>query len=161
MSAASLAFWRTKVAVRIKPSPYFFILFLRLFGSVWLRPGWATCRAMIPSPAINPVRSPSISSVCGECASACVCLHAHTFVAPASERTLHPHTPLFLCRSVRAHRICQLHQQSKCKFGMSCGNLHICREFWPGKVGARKGRSLRVHGVGAAHTHTHREGIRT
>lgn len=27
-------------------------------------------------------------------------------------------------------RICNLHQQNECKYGVECKNVHLCREFW-------------------------------
>ena len=27
-------------------------------------------------------------------------------------------------------RVCKLHQQNQCKYGVECKNVHLCREIW-------------------------------
>ena len=36
-------------------------------------------------------------------------------------------------------RVCNLHQQNQCKYGVECKNVHVCRDFWSEVKGAMNG----------------------
>ena len=55
---------------------------------------------------------------------------APEFVAFTSHWCIMKDMPTFHPLTVRANRVCRLHQERRCNWGSSCGNAHVCRLVW-------------------------------